>query len=59
MLECYHENTKLEILSVPEMLREGIASLSKKLALAQSKIIELENKNDELKKKLMEVTILD
>ena len=54
------EAQKVEILSIPEELRESISDLSNRLAISQSRIIELEKKNEALNQKLFTtVTLLE
>jgi cell shape-determining protein MreC len=43
---------------IPEQVRESIASLSEKLAMEQKRRLELEKKCEQLKQKLMQITVL-
>lgn len=44
--------------AIPEQLREGIASLSEKLAVEQKRRMELEKTCEKLRQKLLQITIL-
>jgi len=49
---------EVEILSIPEEIREGVSSLANKLAIAQKIIMDLEKKNETLKQKLFHTMTL-